>query len=466
MAGVDLDLEPGSVLLIVGPSGSGKSTLALAIAGLIPGQIPATVGGTLHLDDEDALALGPVGVAAKVGLVLQDPSTQLVMDRVEDDVAFGLENRGWQREAMHSRVPQALAEVGLAGTERLRTRQLSGGQQQRLALAGALAPRPGLLVLDEPTASLDTAGASALVATLDAIRAARGATMVLIEHQVDVAWPLADVVLALGPDGRPIDVGSPVKVLARSGDAMRAAGIWLPGEDAVRPARPPASVGDVLVRTRGLRFGYDRGDPAVRDITFDASAGERIAIVGPNGAGKSTFGRLLVGLLRPDHGTVDLRGEDPAEMPAATLARHAGYVFQEPERQFLAQTVGDEVRLGLTDEERGRVDDLMTRLGLPLDRFEGRSPYRLSGGEQRRLSLACILIRRPDVLVLDEPTFGQDRLGYEGLLGILDEHLDAGASLIAATHDERFVRDVATRIVEMDTGWIIRDGPAAGGDVA
>ena len=153
-------------------------------------------------------------------------------------------------------------------------------------------------------------------------------------------------------------------------------------------------------------------------------------------------------------------------MPAATLARHAGYVFQEPERQFLAQTVGDEVRLGLTDEERGRVDDLMTRLGLPLDRFEGRSPYRLSGGEQRRLSLACILIRRPDVLVLDEPTFGQDRLGYEGLLGILDEHLDAGASLIAATHDQRFVRDVATRIVEMDTGWIIRDGPAADEDVA
>jgi energy-coupling factor transport system ATP-binding protein len=466
LAGVDLDLGRGSVLLIVGPSGSGKSTLALAIAGLIPGQIPATVDGTLHLDDEDALALGPVGVAAKVGLVLQDPSTQLVMERVEDDVAFGLENRGWLPEAMHARVPQALAEVGLVGTERLRTRQLSGGQQQRLALAGALAPRPGLLVLDEPTASLDSEGAMALVATLDAIRAARAATLVLIEHQVDLAWPLADVVLAFGADGRPIDVGSPDKVLARSADAMRAAGIWLPGEDAVRPTRSPAPLGDVLVRSRGLRFGYDRGDPAVRDITFDASAGERIAIVGPNGAGKSTFGRLLVGLLRPDHGTVDLHGEDPAEMPAATLARHAGYVFQEPERQFLAQTVGDEVRLGLTDEERGRVDDLMTRLGLPLDRFEGRSPYRLSGGEQRRLSLACILIRRPDVLVLDEPTFGQDRLGYEGLLGILDEHLDAGASLIAATHDRRFVRDVATRIVEMDTGWIIRDGPTAGELVA
>jgi energy-coupling factor transport system ATP-binding protein len=399
--------------------------------------------------------------------VLQDPSAQLVMDRVEDDVAFGLENRGWQREAMHGRVPEALAEVGLAGTERLRTRRLSGGQQQRLALAGALAPRPGLLVLDEPTASLDTDGAAALVATLDGIRSARTATLVLIEHQVDVAWPLADVVLAFGPDGRPIDVGSPADVLARSAGALRAAGIWLPGEDAARPPRPPAPAGDRLVEARGVRFGYERGDPAVRDVTFDVGAGERIAIVGPNGAGKSTLGRLLVGLLRPDHGTIDLRGEDPADMPAATLARNAGYVFQEPERQFLSQTVGDEVRLGLTDEERGRVDDLMTRLDLPLDRFEARSPYRLSGGEQRRLSLACILIRRPDVLVLDEPTFGQDRLGYEGLLGILDEHLDAGAALIAATHDRRFVRDVSTRIVEMEAGWIIRDEPpAASGRVA
>ena len=161
-------------------------------------------------------------------------------------------------------------------------------------------------------------------------------------------------------------------------------------------------------------------------MTLDASAGERIAIVGPNGSGKSTLGRLLVGLLRPDHGSVELAGGQPSRMPPATLARHAGYVFQEPERQFLAQTVEAEVRLGLTEDELDRIEALMARLGLPLDRFGARSPYRLSGGEQRRLSLACILIRRPEVLVLDEPTFGQDRLGYEGLLGIIREHLDHG----------------------------------------
>jgi energy-coupling factor transport system ATP-binding protein len=390
------------------------------------------------------------------------------MERVEDDVAFGLENRGWERDAMRLRVPEALAEVGLGGMERSRSRKLSGGQQQRLALAGALAPRPGLLVLDEPTANLDPEAATRLMATLSEIRATRATTQVLIEHDVDRAWPLADVVLALGEDGRPIDAGPPTEVLARSADAMRAAGIWLPGDRADRQlgASAAGEERNVMVNADGVRFGYQRGEPAVRDITLQARAGERIALVGRNGSGKTTLGRLLVGLLRPDHGRIELAGEDPSRMPAPTLARHAGYVFQEPERQFLGQTVGEEVRIGLTDAELARVDDLMTRLGLPLERFEERSPYRLSGGEQRRLSLACVLVRRPGLLVLDEPTFGQDRRGYEGLLGILAEHLHDGACLIAATHDLRFVGDVAQRVVEMEGGWIVRDEPVAAEVVA
>ena len=386
------------------------------------------------------------------------------MERVEDEVAFGLENRGWERDAMRDRVPEALAEVGLEGMGRARSRKLSGGQQQRLALAGALAPRPGLLVLDEPTANLDPDAAARLMTTLTAIRGSSAATQILIEHNVDRAWPLADVVLALGGDGRPIDVGAPADVLARSAEAMRAAGIWLPGDEAVTllvGPDLPSDFGEVLLAANGVRFGYQRREPVVRDVTFSAAAGERIALVGPNGSGKTTLSRLLVGLLRPDHGRIDLVGNDPARMPPATLARHAGYVFQEPERQFLGQTVGEEVRIGLDEEEMARVEALMDRLGLPLERFEARSPYRLSGGEQRRLSLACVLVRRPDVLVLDEPTFGQDRHGYEGLLGILAEHLDQGACLIAATHDMRFVGDVGQRIVEMEAGWIVRDEPAA-----
>ena len=221
----------------------------------------------------------------------------------------------------------------------------------------------------------------------------------LIEHQVDRAWPLADVVLALGADGRPIDVGRPDEVLARSAGAMRDAGIWLPAPAEDMDGAPalaitaPGPIGPVVVRAADVRFGYDRASPVVRDLSIQASAGERIALVGPNGSGKSTLARLLVGLLRPDRGTVHLRGSDPSRLPPASLARHAGYVFQEPERQFLAQRVADEVCLGLTPDELARVDELMTRLGLPLGEFGERSPYRLSGGEQRRLSLACVLIR-------------------------------------------------------------------------
>ncbi len=384
------------------------------------------------------------------------------MERVEDDVAFGLENRAWSLEAMRARVPDALAETGLPGFERRRSNRLSGGQQQRLALAGVLAAHPGVLVLDEPTANLDPEGAARLFERLAEIRASGAATLVLVEHRVDAAWPLADIVLALDGTGRPIDVGPPGDVLARSGDAMRRAGIWLPGERSV-PAESASPASDArassrpIVEARGLFFGYERQRPVIRDIDFAASPGERVALLGANGSGKSTLGRLLVGLLRPSAGTTRLQGDEPWRLPAAELSRRAGYVFQDPEQQFLAETVMDEVRLGLRPDEIARVDDLMERLRLPLGEFAGRSPYRLSGGEKRRLSLACILARSPAVLVLDEPTFGQDRLGYEGLLEILRERLGAGACLIAASHDERFVADVAERVVELDDGWIVRD---------
>ena len=422
-------------MLVVGPSGSGKSTLALAIGGMIPREIPAAMGGLLSLDGREIRGLEPAAVAARVGMVWQDPDSQLVMERVEDDVAFGLENRGWPRPAMRSRVPEALDEIGLAGLERQRSRRLSGGQQQRLALAGALAPHPDILVLDEPTANLDPAGAAEFMERLAALRATRSTTIVLIEHLVEAAWPMADLILALDADGRAIDVGPAADVARRSAARLRDAGIWLPeaverriarGAAATRPAWPESELAAesgpaarTVIDAVNLRFGFDRHEPVIRDVQLRVDAGERVALVGPNGSGKSTLARLLVGLLRPDTGTVRLLGDDPARLPPATLAGRAQYVFQDPERQFLAQTVEEEVLLGLRFAVRPSARVLMSRLGLPLDRFGKRSPYRLSGGEQRRLSLACALVREPAVLVLDEPTFGQDRHGYEALLAIL-----------------------------------------------
>ncbi|CAN5660318.1 ABC transporter ATP-binding protein [soil metagenome] len=445
---------------MIGPSGSGKSTLGIAMAGLVPREVPGAWVGSLTVDGGETRAFEPGALAARVGLVFQDPSRQIVMDRVEDDVAFGLENRGWASDAMRRRVPEALESVGLGGMERRIAMDLSGGQQQRLALAGVLAPRPGVLVLDEPPANLDPPGAAAFLDRLEEVRSAGTATIVLVEHRVDRAWPLADVVLALGRDGAPIAFGTPDHVLAHR-DRLEAAGMWLPG---VAPAGlaasgRPAARGKPsrVLEAVGVSYGYEPGRPVLHDISLAADSGERIALVGPNGSGKSTLGLLLVGLLEPHGGTIRLGGDDPAALPADRLARRAGYVFQEPERQFLAQRVRDEVLLGLRPQESAGAIRLMERLGLPLDRFGDRSPYRLSGGEQRRLSLAAVLVRRPQVLVLDEPTFGQDRHGYEGLLAILREHLDAGACLVAATHDERFVADVATRVIRLDDGVLVAD---------
>ena len=459
-------------MLVLGPSGSGKSTLALAIGGLIPRDIPAAMGGHLALDDREIQGLEPAAVAARVGMVWQDPDSQLVMERVEDDVAFGLENRGWSRADMRTRVPEILDEMGLGALERQRSRRLSGGQQQRLALAGALAPRPDVLVLDEPTANLDPAGAAAFMGRLAAVRAERSTTIVLIEHLVEAAWPMADLILALDADGRPIDVGTPEEVERRSAAHLRDAGIWLPAAverrlrvpdtvTRISPRQDGRSGGGPIITASGLRFGFDRNEPVLRDVDLHIDAGERVALVGPNGSGKSTLAQLLVGLLRPDAGEVRLLGDDPARLRPAELARRAQYVFQDPERQFLAQTVEEEVLLGLRFAVRQSTRVLMGRLGLPLERYGRQNPYRLSGGEQRRLSLAVALAREPAVLVLDEPTFGQDRHGYESLLDILEERLAGGTTLIAATHDRRFVADAIDRTIELAGGWIAIDEEVA-----
>jgi energy-coupling factor transport system ATP-binding protein len=465
VSGVSFDLAPGACLVVAGPSGSGKSTLARAIAGLVPWAAPGRLDGDLRIDGRPVASTDPAALVARIGVVFQDPSSQLVMERTEDDVAFGLEGRGWLPPAMRARVPAALAEAGLAGFERRRTARLSGGEQQRLALAGAFAPHPGLLVLDEPTANLDPPGALAFAERLAAIRETRATTIVLVEHRADLAWPLADLVLALAADGTPLALGTPADLLARHRPALVAAGIWLPDEPAppLIAGRDGAGASTVTAppaaEAREVDFAFERGIPVLAGLDLAIEPSARVALLGPNGSGKSTAARLLVGLLRPTRGTVRVAGRDPARIAPRELARLAGYVTQDPERSFLAGTVEADLLLGLTPDERTRAGDVAAALGLPLDTFGARNPFTLSGGEQRRLSLASQLVRRPGLLVLDEPTFGQDRRGYEGLLALVRARVEAGTAVVAATHDLRFAADLAGRVVRLEAGRIAEDAP-------
>jgi len=462
---------------VVGPSGSGKTTLARAIAGLVPRDVPGEWQGSLRVGDLDVASAAPSEVAARVGILFQDPGSQLVMDRAADDVAFGLENRAWPLEAMRARVPTALSAVGLGGFARRRGTRLSGGEQQRLALAGVEAPDPAVLVLDEPTSNLDPAGAAALFRRLAELRDERRTTIVLVEHRADLAWPLADMVLALDGAGAPIALETPAKLLAGSARRLAGEGIWVPGDwpagstgspgaagragaGAVQSTSSPGT-GRALVELDDVRFTYARGaEPAVRDVDLDIRAGERVALVGPNGSGKSTLLRLIAGLLRPSTGSILVGGADPRRLPAPLLARLTGLVFQDPELGFLGDTVAEEIGLGLEPARARGAAELLERLGMPLASFGDRSPYRLSGGEQRRLSVATALARRPRLLLLDEPTFGQDRRGWEALARILEALVEEGVAMVAATHDARFATDVARRRLEMADGWVIADeGP-------
>ena len=465
---VEIELEPGACLLVAGPSGSGKSTLGLAIAGLIPHEFSGTWIGELDVAGLSVPRTARARLAEAAGILFQEPAAQLVMELVEDDVAFGLENRSWNRPAMRGRVAETLREMGIAGLASRRSTTLSGGEQQRVALAGVLAPRPRVLILDEPTSSLDPAGSAAFYGALARLRGSPDPpTIVLVEHRVDLALPLADQVLALDRAGRPIAAGPARETFARSQDTLTAAGIWVPGEAARRTAKALAREGRdrdgrPLLEMRDVGHRYADGPPALEGVSLDIVAGERVALVGANGSGKSTLARVAAGLLAARTGTVRLAGADPACLPARQLAQRAAFVFQDPALQFLADRVADELHVGLrTPKEHAGADALLGGLDLDRPGLAEASPYTLSGGEQRRLSVACALVRDPALVVLDEPTYGQDRAHYETLVALLRERVERGTAMLAATHDLLFAAETAERAVGLRGGRVSWDGPTS-----
>ena len=458
LSGVDLDIAPGERVLVLGPSGSGKSTLMGGLAGLLGGAEEGEATGTLTVD-----GVAPAQARGRVGLLMQDPEAQVVLARVGDDVAFGMENLGVPREEIWPRVADSLNAVGLDVPLDHSTTELSGGQKQRLALASILAMGPGLLLLDEPTANLDPSGVAEVRAAVETVVERTGATVVVVEHRVDVWAPLVDRVIVVA-DGAIAADGPLDEVLEQQGDALRERGIWLPGDDVAAEVGPapevaPASSEDApIARVTDLTIGYDADAPVRRGIDLTIERGVSTCIVGANGAGKSTFALTLAGLLPPLEGTVEVEtadgtAGDPHGWPSKRLLGRMSMVFQEPEYQFLASTVAEELAIGpravgMTEEEIAPlVEEHLEALGLT--KLARANPMTLSGGEKRRLSVATALISAPELLILDEPTFGQDRGTWLGLVRLLRAALERGVTLVSITHDPAFVAAMGQRVVDL-----------------
>lgn len=455
--GVDLRIGPGERVLLLGPSGSGKSTLLHALAGVLGGDDEGEQWGALRIDGRHA-----ADARGRAGLVLQDPDSQVILARVGDDVAFGCENLGVPREETWRRVADALDAVGLDLPLDHPTSRLSGGQKQRLALAGALAMRPGLLLLDEPTANLDPDGVAEVREAVRRVLERAGSTLVVVEHRVDVWLDVVDRVVVLGADGRMIADGDPNHVIAARGAELAAAGVWVPGVPLDVPRVTDAAAADSapMLAARGLAVGRPRTAVLHSGLDLALPAATSTVLTGPNGAGKSTLALTLGGLLPPRAGAVVAApelarglGDAPIRWRSRDLLTRIGTVFQEPEHQFVAATVRDELAvgpraLGLPDPDVGaRVDEVMHRLRL--DHLAAANPFTLSGGEARRLSVGAVLATRPEVVILDEPTFGQDRLGWVELVRLLHELVEGGTTLLSVTHDAAFRSALGARRIDL-----------------
>ncbi|HET6672924.1 MAG TPA: ABC transporter ATP-binding protein [Agromyces sp.] len=507
---ISLQVRAGEVVLLLGPSGCGKSTLALALNGLVPHAIAADFDGSVRVAGLDTREHSVAELSEYVAMVFQDPDSQIVTGTLIDEVAFGPENRLLPADEVLARAERALKLVGLWDRRGDNPDVLSGGGRQRLAIASALALASPVLVLDEPTANLDPAGIDEVYAVLRELANDHDHAIVLVEHNLDAAVDIVDRVVVLDAAGRLIADGPVREVLQGRARELADLGVWLPVstlaamrlEDAgvaigPLPLSPselaaaleavdelPAPVPEyaasgmrstdaatlapaaaITVRSATIRRGGRRGPVVVDGVDLDVASGDFMAIVGTNGAGKTTLLQVIAGVIPTPRGTVSVLGIDPSHADARARARQIGFVFQNPEHQFVAHTVADELELGLRLqgvpelERRAEVERMLRRFDLVAHR--DRHPFLLSGGQKRRLSVGTALVAGAPVLALDEPTFGQDRARAAELLDILAALNAEGTTVLVVTHDLQLVADYANRVAVMQGGRVLGVGPTA-----
>lgn len=496
---IDLEIYPGERVLIAGPSGSGKSTLAGCINGLNPFSNPGACTGTLTVDGVDAPHSSLFELSAHVGTVLQDPDGQFIGLTVGEDIAFALENSCTPQDEMHAITRHAAELVGIENHLGYAPHELSGGQKQRVSLAGVMVDQVKILLFDEPLANLDPATGKQAIELIDEIQKKTDTTVLIIEHRLeDVLWRNVNrIVLVNGgtilADLRPDELLSG-SLLAENGireplyvTALRYAGVditpdkhpahvdslvlddtdtqklrdWFTARP--RPAAQPER--EPLLEVKGLSFGYQKGQQTLRDVSFSIGKGEMVSIVGRNGAGKSTLSKLICGFETPDAGEIFLNGKPLAEENIRRRAQHIGYVMQNPNQMISKTMIYDEVALGL--QRSGLTEEQIREKVEATLRVCGLYPFRnwpisaLSFGQKKRVTIASVLVLDPELILLDEPTAGQDFRHYTDIMEFLRGLNARGVTVVMITHDMHLMLEYTRRALVFCDGRLIADRTAA-----
>jgi len=496
---LNFKIEKGEFAGLMGRTGAGKTTSLMLLNGLIPHFFEGDFEGKIIANTMNTARYRIQTLARFIGLVMQDPETQIFGITVEKDVAFGPSNLAYEKERIRELVSKSLKAVGLSGYEKRITTELSGGEKQRLAIAGVLAMEPEILALDEPTSELDPAGRREIYKLLSELRKNSNVTILISGHDSEEMLEFTDRILALDNgeivwDGKPSSLFADVELLEKLGVRPPEAAelssrlvktkyfsnrqIYISNEEFVRAAEEENKFcknpensnhisklkdnGFTAIETKSLSFAYSKDKYALKDINIKINRGEFVALIGKNGAGKTTFSKHLNGLYKPTEGEILINKESIKGISTSVLSRKVGYVFQNPDHQIFAASVWDEVEFGLKnlqmpEEERKRkIIEALEFVGL--ENFKYRHPFTLGKGERQKLAVATILAMEPEILVIDEPTTGQDWDGTKRMMKMMEQLHKKGHTILAITHNMRLAAEYADRIIVFSGGKVVLDG--------